>query len=101
VHYVGIFPVLEDQVCDDDPKLSKYSPDRMDGLVWAFTELMTEEVAGNGWVAHYARQADEAQLTAGWIKIPTDVDAGALAALVADGAAEMRENFGMKEWRRR
>jgi hypothetical protein len=48
-----------------------------------------------------ARQVAEAQLTAGWAKIPADVDAGALAALVADGTAEVRENFGMKEWRRR
>lgn len=100
-HHVGFFPVLEDQQCDYDPKLSKYSPDRMDALVWAFTELMTEEVAGEGWVGFMARQAAEAQLTAGWTKIPADVDAGALAALVADGTAEMRESFGMKEWRKR
>jgi phage terminase large subunit-like protein len=100
-HDVGFFPVLEDQQCDYDPKLSKYSPDRMDALVWAFTELMTEEVAGEGWVGFMARQAVEAQLTAGWTKISADVDAGALAALVADGTAEVRENFGMKEWRRK
>jgi hypothetical protein len=76
-HHVGFFPVLEDQQCDYDPKLSKYSPDRMDALVWAFTELMTEEVAGEGWVAFMARQAAEAQLPAGWAPIPADIDPAA------------------------
>ncbi len=41
-HHVGFFPQLEDQMCDYDPKTAKYSPDRMDSLVWGFTELMTE-----------------------------------------------------------
>ena len=41
-HHVGYFPILEDQMCEYDPKTSKYSPDRMDALVWGFTELMTE-----------------------------------------------------------
>jgi len=41
-HHVGYFPILEDQMCEYDPKTSKYSPDRMDSLVWGFTELMTE-----------------------------------------------------------
>ena len=40
VHHVGAFPDLEDQMCewvpDDD------SPDRMDALVWAITELTGE-----------------------------------------------------------
>ncbi|WP_020474221.1 DNA-packaging protein [Zavarzinella formosa] len=38
-HHVGSFPALEDQMCEYDPKTAKYSPDRMDALVWAFTEL--------------------------------------------------------------
>lgn len=38
-HHVGFFPALEDQMCDYDPKFAKYSPDRMDALVWAITEL--------------------------------------------------------------
>jgi phage terminase large subunit-like protein len=40
VHHVGTFPELEDQMCEwtpDDPSAS--SPDRMDALVWALTEL--------------------------------------------------------------
>ncbi|WP_338688983.1 terminase family protein [Bradyrhizobium sp. 26S5] len=43
VHHVGNFPVLEDQMCaftsDFDRTRSGYSPDRVDGLVWALTEL--------------------------------------------------------------
>jgi len=38
VHHVGAFGVLEDQMCDYVPLVSK-SPDRMDALVWALTEL--------------------------------------------------------------
>ncbi len=38
VHHVGAFAVLEDQMCDYVPLLSK-SPDRMDALVWAITAL--------------------------------------------------------------
>lgn len=39
VHHVGSFPVLEDQLCDWDPSTSTNSPDRLDALVWALTEL--------------------------------------------------------------
>lgn len=40
VHHVGTFPQLEDQMCEWDPALTNQrSPDRMDALVWALTEL--------------------------------------------------------------
>lgn len=40
VHHVGSFPKLEDQMCSYDPEdASADSPDRMDALVWALTEL--------------------------------------------------------------
>jgi predicted phage terminase large subunit-like protein len=43
VHHVGNFPVLEDQMCaftsDFDRARVGYSPDRVDALVWALTEL--------------------------------------------------------------
>jgi hypothetical protein len=43
VSHVGDFPELEDQMCtftaDFDRKSEGYSPDRMDALVWGFTEL--------------------------------------------------------------
>jgi phage terminase large subunit-like protein len=41
VHHVGAFGVLEDQMCDYVPQVSK-SPDRMDALVWALTELTSD-----------------------------------------------------------
>lgn len=48
VHHVGAFPRLEDQMCaftQDFDRTAGYSPDRMDALVWALTELMLEEAA--------------------------------------------------------
>jgi phage terminase large subunit-like protein len=46
VHHVGAFPRLEDQMCaftiDFDRGEMGYSPDRVDALVWALTELMIE-----------------------------------------------------------
>lgn len=38
VHHVGLFPVLEDQMCSYSGQV-KPSPDRLDALVWALTEL--------------------------------------------------------------
>lgn len=54
IHHVGSFAALEDQMCaftvDFDRKGMGYSPDRMDALVWAFTELMVEgEVRRPSW----------------------------------------------------
>lgn len=40
VHHVGSFPHLEDQMCDYDPLTYEESPDRLDALVYAITELM-------------------------------------------------------------
>jgi phage terminase large subunit-like protein len=40
VHHVGTFPELEDQMCSWVP--GERSPDRMDALVWAITELMLD-----------------------------------------------------------
>lgn len=44
VHHVGAFSVLEDQMCEWEPGMK--SPDRMDALVWALTELfdLTDEI---------------------------------------------------------
>lgn len=39
VHHVGNFSVLEDQLCDWNPQTDTDSPDRLDALVWALTEL--------------------------------------------------------------
>jgi phage terminase large subunit-like protein len=39
-HHVGAFPSLEDQMCQWMP--GEKSPDRMDALVWAITQLMPD-----------------------------------------------------------
>jgi len=48
IFHVGSFPVLEDQQCsftsDFDRGSAGYSPDRVDALVWAFTELLVERM---------------------------------------------------------
>jgi phage terminase large subunit-like protein len=41
VHHVGSFELLEDQMCQWIP--GEKSPDRMDALVWALTELMIDD----------------------------------------------------------
>jgi len=44
VRHVGVFPELEDELCDFGPEglSSARSPDRLDALVWALTALMLE-----------------------------------------------------------
>jgi predicted phage terminase large subunit-like protein len=44
IHHVGMFPQLEDQMCSFTPE-STDSPDRVDALVWAFTDLFS----GDDW----------------------------------------------------
>ena len=39
IHHVGTFKDLEDQMCNFTPE-TKISPDRVDALVWCFTELI-------------------------------------------------------------
>lgn len=51
VHHVGIFPKLEDQMTEYDPLTSKKSPDRMDALVWAMTEL--SDASDTGIIEYY------------------------------------------------
>jgi len=45
VHHVGRFDELEDQMTTWDPAESSDSPDRLDALVWALTELMLQDTA--------------------------------------------------------
>lgn len=47
VHHHGMFGPLEDQMCDWNPKVDDDSPDRMDALVWAVTELAS---GTDGWM---------------------------------------------------
>jgi phage terminase large subunit-like protein len=63
VHHIGTFPQLEDQMTnftsDIDRAAAGYSPDRVDALVWAFSELLVEpmESAGSGSRAETVRAA--------------------------------------------
>src|ERR1700752_2622089 len=63
VFHVGTFATLEDQMCafttDFDRAAAGFSPDRCDALVWAFSELMVEPMAGQGFY-HFAREHAEA-----------------------------------------
>jgi phage terminase large subunit-like protein len=52
MHHIGPFPQLEDQMAnfttDFDRAAAGYSPDRVDSLVWACTELLVEPMKGFG-----------------------------------------------------
>jgi len=43
IHHVGEFPYLEDEMVSWIPGETKQSPNRLDALVWALTELMLEK----------------------------------------------------------
>ncbi|HEY8871552.1 MAG TPA: terminase family protein [Stellaceae bacterium] len=61
IHHIGVFAQLEDQMCsftsDFDRTTAGYSPDRVDALVWAFTELLVEPRAGDGIFEAYRQLA--------------------------------------------
>lgn len=71
VHHVGSFPVLEDQMCgftsDFDKKIAGYSPDRLDALVWALTELMVDQAEGMGVFEYYRLAAEKLRAERGEI----------------------------------
>jgi phage terminase large subunit-like protein len=46
VHHVGTFPELEDELCSWEPNSGMRSPNRLDWLVWALTELMLGDPPG-------------------------------------------------------
>jgi phage terminase large subunit-like protein len=47
-HHVGSFPGLEDQMCTWDASTGEGSPDRVDALVWALTDLLLKKDAVAG-----------------------------------------------------
>jgi phage terminase large subunit-like protein len=58
IHHVGFFPELEDQLCEYTPDGSMgYSPDRMDALVWACTELMVGSISNEGLMDYYRQES--------------------------------------------
>jgi phage terminase large subunit-like protein len=50
VHHLGALPLLEDQMCafTRDGDSAGYSPDRVDALVWALTELLLTRMPAAG-----------------------------------------------------
>lgn len=54
VYHVGTHERLEDQMTTWDPAESDTSPDRVDGLVWALTELMVDSTQRTGGGANIA-----------------------------------------------
>jgi predicted phage terminase large subunit-like protein len=59
IHHVGTFAELEDQMCaftsDFDRGRSGYSPDRLDAMVWAFSELMVRQEAPQACFGSYGQ----------------------------------------------
>jgi len=72
VHHLGAFPQLEDQMCAfvADARGSirglsaAGSPDRVDALVWAFTDLLVEPKRGEGVYELYRQLSEELPDTA-------------------------------------
>lgn len=68
VHHVGAFPELEDQITGfvADLDRAKFgSPDRVDALVWAITELMVERVPFAGLLEFYRQDLARMQAEQG------------------------------------
>ncbi len=59
IHHIGFYPELEDQLCDWVPGDEK-SPDRLDALVWAFTELMLGTDSASAWKEAFTKLAERA-----------------------------------------
>jgi len=57
VHHHGIFAQLEDQATSWNPKTDKDSPDRMDAMVWAITELAE---GSSGWAGFVKEEGEKA-----------------------------------------
>jgi hypothetical protein len=76
IRHIGAFTALEDQMCEFTPDLDRSkpkrdstdpsslgkggrtSPDRADALVWAFTELLVEEISSWGIYETTRRKAE-------------------------------------------
>ena len=60
VHHHGMFAKLEDQATTWNPKTDKNSPDRMDAMVWAMTELAEGSSGWAGFVKDEGQKSPEA-----------------------------------------
>jgi phage terminase large subunit-like protein len=68
VHHIGAFPQLEDQMCgfvpagdEVDLRSARHSPDRVDALVWALTDLLLEPMPDQGIYDLYPQLAQQAR----------------------------------------
>jgi predicted phage terminase large subunit-like protein len=62
VRHMAALPKLEDQMCGFTPDLVRSagaSPDRVDALVWALTDLLVEQMSNQGLFELYRRQAEQ------------------------------------------
>ena len=59
VHHVGYFAQLEDEQCNY--VAGAKSPNRLDGLVYALTELMLGGFDVDEWIDHYKKQSENTQ----------------------------------------
>jgi phage terminase large subunit-like protein len=90
VHHVGMFPILEDQMCEYTPDGNMgYSPDRLDSLVWGFTELLIGGVPNQGLIEYYRQ---ESQAIADRLKGNTPLSIGAMISL--QGPSGINTAFG-------
>ena len=65
VYHIGAFPTLEDQQCgfttDFDRVAAGFSPDRVDALVWALTDLLVDQMPSAGIFELYRGLAAKAE----------------------------------------
>lgn len=65
VHHMGSFAALEDQMSqftrDFDKAIMGFSPDRVDALVWAITELKIDTGDGTAIIDFYRKQSERKQ----------------------------------------
>lgn len=52
VHMVGTHIALEDQLCTWQPQTGAESPDRLDAMVWALTELLGTSASAAAWTEY-------------------------------------------------
>lgn len=72
VKHVKRFPELEDQMCLWEPLTGQSSPDRLDAMVWAVTELMLKDFEGRNILEFYKAAAGkiEKQVATGVVQPP-------------------------------
>lgn len=56
VHHLGAFTELEDQMCSFVPGSDERSPDRLDALVWAITDLVIDPMEQQGYLSQGIEQ---------------------------------------------